>query len=83
MIRKFSQHLPDLRQKNEGGTLVLRFVIARDGRLIDARIVQSSGVSALDEGMLESIRAASPYAPFPPEMTGSEVVYTQPFVARR
>ena len=31
VIRKFSQYVPDLRGKNEGGTVVLRFVMARDG----------------------------------------------------
>ena len=83
VIRKFSQYLPDLRQKNEGGTVVLRFVIARDGRLMDASIVQSSGVIALDRGLLESLKAASPYPPLPPEIPGNQVVFTQPIAARR
>jgi protein TonB len=83
VFRKFSQYLPDLRQKNEGGTVVLRFVIARDGRLVDASIVQSSGVVALDRGLLESLKAASPYAPLPPEIPGSHVMFTQPIEARR
>jgi TonB family protein len=68
VIRKFSQYLPDLRDKNEGGTVVLRFVIARDGRLVEASIARSSGVPALDRGLLESLRAASPYPPLPPEI---------------
>jgi len=83
VVRKFSQYLPDLRQKNEGGTVVLRFAIARDGRLVDASIVQSSGVIALDRGLLESLRAASPYPPLPPEIPGSQVVFTQPIAAKR
>jgi protein TonB len=83
VVRKFSQYLPDLRQKNEGGTVVLRFVIARDGRLVDASIVQSSGVIALDRGLLESLKAASPYPPLPPEIPGNQVVFTQPIEAKR
>jgi protein TonB len=83
VIRKFSQYLPDLRQKNEGGTVVLRFVIARDGRLVDASIVQSSGVIALDRGLLEALKVASPYPPLPAEIPGSQVVFTQPIAARR
>ena len=83
VVRKFSQYLPDLREKNEGGTVVLRFVIARDGRLVDANIVKSSGVIALDRGMLETLRAASPYPPFPSDLQGSQIVFTQPIAARR
>jgi protein TonB len=82
VLRKFSQYLPNLRDKNEGGTVVLRFVIGRDGRLVDASIVQSSGVAALDKGLLESLRAASPYPPLPPEISGDHVVFTQPIAAK-
>lgn len=82
-IRKFSQYLPDLRDKNEGGTVVLRFVIARDGRLLEASIAKSSGVMALDRGMMEALRAASPYPPLPPEIPGDQVVFTQPIQAAR
>ena len=83
VIRKFSQYLPDLRGKNEGGTVVLRFVIARDGRLIEASIAKSSGIAALDRGLLDSLRAAAPYAPLPPEIPGAQVVFVQPIAAKR
>jgi protein TonB len=83
VIRKFSQYLPDLRDKNEGGTVILRFVIARDGRLVEASIAKSSGVVALDRGLLDSLRAASPYPPLPPEIPGAQVVFVQPIAAKR
>ncbi len=83
VIRKMSQHLPELHDTNEGGTVVLRFAIARDGSLTDASVVKSSGVAALDRGMLESLRAASPYPPLPSEIPGNQVVFTQPIAARR
>jgi protein TonB len=83
VIRRFSQYLPDLREKNEGGTVVLRFVIARNGRLVDASIVRSSGVIALDRGLLEAVRAASPYPPLPNEIPGNQVEFTQPIQAAR
>ena len=42
--------------------MVLRFVIARDGRLIEASIAKSSGIAALDRGLLEVARCrATPY----------------------
>jgi protein TonB len=83
VVRKFSQYLPDLREKNEGGTVVIRLVIGRDGRLLDAGIARSSGVMALDRGMLEAVRAAAPYPPLPPEISGNSVVFTQPIAAKR
>jgi protein TonB len=83
VIRRFSQYLPDLREKNEGGTVVLRFVIARNGRLVDASIVRSSGVIALDRGLLEAVRAASPYPPLPNEIPGNQIEFTQPIQAAR
>lgn len=83
VIRKFSQYLPDLREKNEGGTVLLRFAIARDGRLLEASIAKSSGVPSLDRGLLESLRAASPYPPLPPEIPGAQVTFVQPIGAAR
>ena len=81
VIQKMSQHLPDLRV-SRGGTVVLRFVIARDGRLMDVSVVQSSGVAALDRGMQEALKAGSPYPPMPATIPGSEVTFTQRFVAK-
>lgn len=83
VIRKFSQYLPNLRDKNEGGTVVLKFTIARDGRLIDVVITQSSGVMALDRGMLDAIKTASPYPPLPPDFPGDRATFTQPITAKR
>jgi len=83
VIRKFSQYLPDLREKNEGGTVVVRAVIARDGRLLESSIARSSGVAALDKGMLEALRAAAPYPPLPAELPGDHIVFTQPITAKR
>jgi len=83
VIRKFSQYLPDLREKNQGGTVVVRIVIARDGRVIEAGIAKPSGVAALDKGMLEAIRTAAPYPPLPPELPGDQFVFTQPITAKR
>ena len=50
---------------------------------MDASIVQSSGVIALDRGLLEALKAASPYPPLPAEIPGGTVVFTQPIAARR
>jgi protein TonB len=83
VFRRFAQYLPDLREKNQDGTVVVRFVIARNGQLVDVSIVRSSGVVALDRGLLEAVRAASPYPPIPAIIPGNQVEFTQPILARR
>lgn len=60
------------------GALVVRLVIARDGRLLDSGIRQSSGVPAIDKGAIEAARAASPYAPLPWEIAGAAVEFILP-----
>ncbi|MBS0520107.1 MAG: energy transducer TonB [Proteobacteria bacterium] len=62
-------------------TTVVRIVIARDGRLLDARIAQSSGFPVLDNGVLAGVRAGSPYAPLPPEIKGESASFTLPLVS--
>ena len=65
------------------GTTVIRIDIARNGRLIDVAVVQSSGVPAFDQGVLAGVRAGSPYAPLPPEIRGEQASFTLPLVSVR
>ncbi len=80
VLHKFSQYLPNLQQgqAREGGSIALTFVIARDGRLVDARIAKSSGISSLDRSLLEAMRAASPYPPLPSEISGDRATFYAP-----
>ena len=63
---------------NQQGRVVTRVTIARDGRLIDARIDSSSGSSALDAAELAAIRKASPFPPVPGDMPGDPVILVLP-----
>lgn len=51
-----------------GGELTVEFLIASDGKLLAARLLDSSGFDLLDQTALTAIRAAAPYHPFPPRM---------------
>ena len=53
---------------NLQGQLRMLVVIRYDGVLLKARILQSSGHSALDEAALRIVRLAAPYAHFPVDM---------------
>lgn len=59
-------------KKNEGVSTVA-FSVDNQGRLVKSAIVESSGSEALDQGTIKVIRAAAPYAPFPPEITFSRL----------
>ncbi len=63
------------------GLTVVMVTIARDGRLLDAQVVRSSGVSAMDQGVLAGIRQGSPYAPLPASVSGSSARFRLPLVS--
>ncbi len=50
------------------GSLILQVAINRDGKLIDAKVIQSSGHSILDQAAVKTVHLAAPYARFPPEI---------------
>jgi protein TonB len=47
------------------GRLSLRFRIARDGHLMDVRLVDPSGSNLLDDAAVNAVKGAAPYYPFP------------------
>ncbi len=75
---RISQYRYYSNRPNEQGTVVVRLVIARDGRLLDASIARSSGIINLDTGLLEAVRAAAPYAPFPEGIPGTQQAFILP-----
>jgi len=50
------------------GKVVAGVVVRSDGQLLNVRILESSGVIALDEYAVEAIQIAAPFPPFPPSM---------------
>ena len=80
VIRKLSQHRiqePSRGQMVEG-VLIARLAIARDGRLLDVSLANSSGVPGLDGRVVATIRAASPFAPFPADIAADAHTFTVP-----
>lgn len=47
------------------GKLVLEFTILRDGNLVRARLIRSSGFPVLDEEAMRAVQAAAPFHPIP------------------
>jgi TonB family protein len=50
------------------GKLVLRFVIAEDGRLRQVELLTSSGYRILDDEALSAVAKAAPFNPFPSDL---------------
>ena len=80
IIGKLSQYrfYQSARGERPQGVVVTRLTLARDGRLLDVSLVSSSGSPNLDRGVIDTIRSASPFAPFPAEMTVDHHTFTVP-----
>lgn len=59
-------------------TTMVNFSVDRSGGVHNARIVRSSGSSALDEATLALVARASPLPPPPPEKPGDRILLTLP-----
>lgn len=65
------------KRRHQEGTVLLRFIVARDGRVLEAEIRRSSGHRSLDGAAKTLIERASPLPEFPRAMKESrlELVY--------
>jgi len=67
------KHYPDsARQRGEEGSVGLRFRVDRFGRVLDYRVLESTGYADLDAGIDQMMRGAQ-LPPFPAGMTASEI----------
>lgn len=80
VIRKLSQHryYPKSNVVSEEGVVVMRITIARDGRLLDVSLARSSGYPNLDNGVMDTLRQAAPFAPLPADIPGDRHTFTLP-----
>jgi protein TonB len=81
VARQIAQHRvypASAANSNQGGRVVMRVTVARDGQVLDVRVGTSSGWPAIDAAELETIRKAAPFPPLPREMPGDPVVLVLP-----
>lgn len=57
----------------ENKRVILRFKIAKDGRLLSNSVLKSSGLAKTDKAALEAVRLASPFRPLPPDFKGESI----------
>ena len=69
---KRSQHYPrSVRDLDDGSEVQVQFTIQRDGSLVDAKVVASSGSKSLDAVALATVRDGAPFPQFPEGQEGS------------
>jgi periplasmic protein TonB len=80
IVRRLSQarFTPATREERDRGLVVARLTIGRDGRLVDLALARPSGSPALDRGVMETIRKASPFAPLPAELAADSHTFIVP-----
>ncbi len=61
--------------RHEEGVVALRFVVARDGRVVDVALARGSGIELLDSAAFAMLRNAH-VPPFPAAMPQAEITVT-------
>jgi protein TonB len=61
------------------GTVVVRFTLDREGKVVDRTVATSSGSWQLDAAALEAIDEASPFPKFPEDISREQIVLSLPF----
>jgi protein TonB len=82
MIEKNKDYPVMARRGRVEGTSIIRFVLARSGRMKKAVILRSSGSGLLDNAALRSVREVGGFPPLPPEIDGQEIPFDVPITFR-
>ncbi len=61
------------------GTVVMRFTVDVDGKLLSKEVATSSGSKLLDDAATAALDRAAPFPPIPPEISIKPLAFTQPF----
>ncbi|GBC81036.1 hypothetical protein HRbin10_00140 [bacterium HR10] len=61
-------------------TVIVVFEVARDGRLLQLRLRQSSGIPALDRAAINAVRLAAPFRPLPSVYAFESQWFTDKFI---
>jgi TonB family protein len=77
-LEEHKRYPEEARSRREQGVAQVFFSIDRQGRVLESRVVRSSGANALDEEALALLKRAEPFPPPPQELAGDHVDLTIP-----
>lgn len=66
------------RRRGREGTVLVRFVLAREGAVLACHIERGSGLEALDQEVLRMVKKAAPFPPFPETIQRDQLVLVIP-----
>jgi periplasmic protein TonB len=78
LLERHKRYPESAQSRHQQGIAQVFFSLDRQGRVIDSRVVRSSGASVLDEEALALLRRAQPFPAPPRELPGERVDLTVP-----
>lgn len=78
ILERNKRYPSEARSKRQQGVAKITFSMDRQGKVTSARLVTSSGSSALDQEALQLTQRAQPFPPPPAVLPGTEVTVTVP-----
>jgi protein TonB len=84
-LERHKRYPPEAQRARQEGIAYVRFIVARDGRILVASIERGTGVPSLDKEGLDLLRRAEPLPPLPADQPGETVALIVPiqFAMRR
>jgi TonB family protein len=78
--RKF--YPPESERLREEGIVEVAFTLAKDGRILEAKIQVGSASSELNQAAVDTVRRLGRFRPIPDELSQSDLIIVVPFVYR-
>ncbi|HWW49390.1 MAG TPA: energy transducer TonB [Xanthobacteraceae bacterium] len=78
-LQKNKRYPAAAQARREQGLAKVAFVVDRNGRVIESRLVQGSGSAALDQETLALLQRAQPLPPPPADVPGTQFAFSVPF----
>jgi len=69
ILQQNKQYPRAARRRKQEGTVLVEFVIASNGELLENTMIQSSGHSRLDDAAMKMLKSSAPFPPFPSDIS--------------
>lgn len=77
-IQRAQRYPSGAQRRREEGNPMVRFSVRRDGTLVSAQLVRSSGYPELDEEAVAQVQRAAPFRPLPDDVSGDVLEISVP-----